>query len=261
MRSKISLQGVSKIFETRQDVVHALQDFNLEIGDEEFLCIVGPSGSGKSTVLNIVAGFLEVSSGRALLDDRDIRRPGADRAVVSQADAVFPWMTVAQNVEYGPKVRGVPRKERQEIVRRFLKLVDLEGCEQLYPKELSGGMKKRVDLARAYANDPEVLLMDEPFGALDAFTKEKMQLELLRIFDQERKTVVFITHDIEEAIFLGDRVVVMTAKPAKVGAVIEIPFAKPRTPELKTRPEFQEIRKKAHDLLTRAESGALSTRG
>ena len=204
------MAAVRKTFVTPQGPVAALDETNLQIATNEIVCIVGPSGCGKSTLLNLVAGFLAPSAGEVLVDGAPV--PGPERAVVFQQDSIFPWLTVAQNLAYGPRARGLPASEVSPIVERLLALVGLAEYRDLFPLQLSGGMKKRVDLARAYANKPAIMLMDEPFGALDVLTKEKMQIELLRLWQKEALTILFVTHDIEEALFIGDRVVVMTPR-------------------------------------------------
>ncbi|MBK8024148.1 MAG: ABC transporter ATP-binding protein [Chloroflexi bacterium] len=252
---RICLQHVDKIFDASGGAsVEALSDANLEVATNEVLCIVGPSGCGKSTLLNLIAGFLLPTSGQVLVDGRNVTGPGPDRAVVFQQDSVFPWLTVVQNLEYGPRARGVAEAERKARVAELLELVGLTEYRHLFPRQLSGGMKKRVDLARAYANDPEILLMDEPFGALDVFTKEKMQIELLRQWQQRKRTIVFITHDIEEAIFIGDRVVVMTPRPARIAREFQVPFEKQSDGRVKTTQPFQQLRQQIMDSLSQAET-------
>lgn len=258
--AKIRLENISKVFETPKGPVEALHQANLEIGVNEIVCVVGPSGCGKSTLLNLIAGFIMPTGGTVSVDDQAVLGPGADRAVVFQQDSVFPWLTVAENLAYGPQACGVPARERAIIVANLLQMVGLTEYKDLYPRQLSGGMKKRVDLARAYANEPEVLLMDEPFGALDVLTKEKMQRELLRLWHQDARTVVFITHDIEEALFVGHRVAIMTPRPAQTAEVIDVPFEKDLDPRVKTTPDFQRMRKTIMDTLgqTKDASGAVA---
>ncbi len=249
--SEIQIADVEKRFISRGRETVALQEATLEIEKNEIVCIVGPSGCGKTTLLNLVAGFFPATSGTVTVRGKPVEEPGADRAVVFQADAVFPWLTVRDNISFGPRMRGMPTREWSSRVDRFLELVGLEDFADAFPKELSGGMRKRVDLARAYANNPEVLLLDEPFGALDLFTKESMWLALRRISEAEPKTILFITHDIEEALFLGDRVVVMTPRPARVHSVIEVPFERDRDLDIRANPIFQELRLSiAHTLRT-----------
>jgi NitT/TauT family transport system ATP-binding protein len=209
MRS-IQIEGVSKSY---TEGVLALDEISLELPENSFTCLLGPSGCGKSTLLNMIAGFIEPTTGRILVDGREVTQAGADRGVVFQEYALFPWRTAVENVEFGPMIQGLPRPERRAVARRYLALVGLDEHEDKYPRELSGGMKQRVAIARVLANHPSVLLMDEPFGALDAQTREVMQEELLRIWEQDKKTVVFVTHSISESIFLADRIVVMATRP------------------------------------------------
>ena len=251
---KIELNAVHKTFHTAQGSVAALDETSLKINTNEIVCIVGPSGCGKSTLLNLVAGFIAPSAGSVRVDGVPVRGPGADRAVVFQQDSIFPWLTVQQNLAYGPRARGLPNHEIQSIVDRLLALVGLTEYAELFPLQLSGGMKKRVDLARAYANKPAVLLMDEPFGALDVLTKEKMQLELLRLWQEEALTILFVTHDIEEALFIGDRVVVMTPRPARVAEDIAVPFTRELDPRRKTTAAFQQLRQDLMDTLSQSEA-------
>jgi NitT/TauT family transport system ATP-binding protein len=246
---QITVSAVSKRFETARKTTVALNDTDLTIADKETVCVVGPSGCGKTTLLNLIAGFMLPSSGSITVDDSPVTGPSAERAVVFQSDAVFPWLTVRDNVAFGPRVQRRPALERAERVERFLDLVGLADFAPAFPKELSGGMRKRVDLARAYASDPDVLLLDEPFGALDLFTKEAMWLALKRVAAAEPKTIVFVTHDIEEALFLGDRVIVMTPRPARVHSIIDVPFGAERALDLRADPAFQALRMEiAHSL-------------
>ena len=246
--SGIECRGVEHIYGTGEGATIALSRLDLEIPRNQIVTVVGPSGCGKSTLLYILAGLLRPTTGEVTLGGRLITGPGADRAMVFQSDAVFPWYTVRQNLEYGPRSTGVPAKERDARVNQFLALVGLEERADKHPKELSGGMRKRVDLARAYTNHPEVLLMDEPFGALDAITKERMQYELLRLAQARPTTIVFITHDLEEALFVGDRVIVMSAGPARVVADIDVPFGSERSDDLRADPEFQKMRRDLRDV-------------
>ncbi len=255
---KIELVGVSKTFTTPQGSVKALDETNLRVATNEIVCLVGPSGCGKSTLLNLVAGFLAPSEGAVLVDATPVLGPGAERAVVFQQDSVFPWLTVAQNLAYGPNARGLPPGEVSSIVERLLSLVGLAEYRDFFPLRLSGGMKKRVDLARAYANRPAIMLMDEPFGALDVLTKEKMQIELLRLWQEEALTILFVTHDIEEALFIGDRVIVMTPRPARVAADVTVHLERELDPRRKTSADFQALRQQLMDTLgqNEAESAA-----
>lgn len=245
----VSLSQVSVRFTSSSGSVAALDDTTLNIDSNEIVSVVGPSGCGKTTLLNLVAGFLAPTTGSVLLDGVPSGPPSADRAVVFQADAVFPWLTVRQNLEYGPRVRGLKSAAYRDRVDHFLDKVGLTQFAEAFPKTLSGGMRKRVDLARAYVSDPKVLLMDEPFGALDVFTKEAMWRVLGDILEEERKTVIFVTHDIEEAIIVADRVVAMTPRPAKVAAEVPVPFPFPRPLELRSVPEFQSMRQELSAML------------
>jgi len=241
---KIECRHITHIFQKgEEEGTTALQDVSLQVWDREFLCLLGPSGCGKTTLLRIVAGLVAPSEGMVLLDGRPSIGPDADKGMVFQRDATFPWLTVEQNVGYGLKLRGMPKTQRQEIIHKYIHLVGLAGFEKAYPKELSGGMRKRVDIARTYAYNPKVLLMDEPFGSLDLFTKTRMQAELLDLWSKERKTVVFVTHDLEEAIFLADRVAVMSKRPGRIRKIIEISLPRPRSVELKVSQEFGAIRR------------------
>lgn len=247
----LKLTRLSFAYRSRNGTIPVFEDVNLVIDTNEFFCIIGPSGCGKSTLLKIVAGFEKPTSGLVTDDGAEITGISPERVMVFQDDAVFPWLNVQQNVEYGLKVRGTPIERRRAESRRLIDLVGLTGFETAYPKQLSGGMRKRVDIARALANQPRVLLMDEPFGALDAMTKERLQVELTRIWESERKTVLFITHDVEEALFLGDRVAIMP--PHSSGGtfeIFEVPFKRPRDVSIKEEPEFQRMRRQ---LVTRFE--------
>ncbi len=226
--------------------VVALEDISLDIARGEFATVIGPSGCGKTTLLNILAGFDPASSGQALLEGRPITGPGADRGVVFQEYALFPWLTLRQNVEYGPRERGVPPAEAREIVDRTLRLVGLTGAENRYPHELSGGMRQRAALARVLVNDPKILLMDEPFAALDAQTRAALQRELGRLWAETGKTVLFITHSVEEAVLLADRVIALTARPGRVKAAVAVPLPRPRDP---TAPDFNDYRRAIEKIL------------
>jgi NitT/TauT family transport system ATP-binding protein/sulfonate transport system ATP-binding protein len=222
----------------------ALDPVTLAIADNDFVTILGPSGCGKSTLLRIVAGLDQPTTGRAVLGGRTIHGPGADRGMVFQSYTLFPWLTVTENIAFGLRERGVPRPERERIVGGYVARVKLKGFERHYPKMLSGGMQQRTAIARALANDPEILLLDEPFGALDNQTRGLMQELLLSIWEEQRKTVLFVTHDIEEAIFLGNRVVVMTARPGRVKADVPVGLDHPRHYTMKTSPEFTALKRR-----------------
>lgn len=238
---KLEAQHVGMTFEARNRVVTALRDVSFSIDDGEFVSIVGPSGCGKTTFLRMVAGLLPPTSGRILLDGKPSDRPGRDRGFVFQNDGLFPWRTVIDNVGFGLQLLGTAKLKRDETSRRYIALVGLSGFERSYPFELSGGMRQRVNLARALAIDPQVLLMDEPFAALDAQTREGMQAELLRIWGEQRKTVLFITHQIDEAVYLSDRVIVMSGRPGQVSETIPVSFPRPRSLSLKRSGEFGEL--------------------
>ncbi len=203
-------------YRSGDQTVNALRNINLTINEGDFVCLIGPSGCGKTTLLHLIAGFLQPSKGEVLLQGRRIEGPGSDRAIVMQHPTLMPWMTVYGNVEIGPRTRGISEPERRRVVEYYLKLVGLSDFAQRHPYELSGGMQQRVAVARALANDSQVVLMDEPFGALDALTRETMQLELLRIWSLTGKTIIFVTHDVEEAVACGTRVIVLTPRPGRI---------------------------------------------
>ena len=243
---KIRARGLSKSFTTNGNRLEIFSHIDLDLFQEDILCLLGPSGCGKSTVLKILAGLIPPDSGLVTMDSKPVTAPAPERAVVFQEDAVFPWMTVRKNVEYGLAARGIPAAERRETSDYFLEITGLADYASFYPKQLSGGMKKRVDLARAYANRPDVLLMDESFGSLDVITKEQMQEDLLSLLEKHRLTVLFVTHDIEEALFLGDRVAVMQANPGRIAEMFTTPFPRPRESRLRMSPEFQDLRARVH---------------
>lgn len=240
---KIKIENLNFSYQGSASDNEVLDDFNLEIHNKEFVTIIGPSGCGKTTLLNIVAGLFSPTRGRILLDNKTITDPGSDRTMVFQDDAVFPWYTVRQNVEYGLKIMKIQADQRNEIVRKNLEMVGLLECENMFPRQLSGGMRKRVDVARALSTEPEVLLMDEPFAALDVMTKEKLQEEFLNIWGKVHMTVLFVTHDLEEAIYLSDRVVVMSRAPGRIIRDVKLPFSRPRNLDIKTINEFQNLRR------------------
>lgn len=237
-----------------QETVVALDMFSLDVEEGEFICLVGPSGCGKSTLLRLVAGLDTPSAGELLYKGRPIAGPGAERGMAFQAYALFPWMTVRQNIEFGPWARGVPAADREAAARRFIEMVGLVGFENKYPHELSGGMQQRAALARVFANDPSVLLMDEPLAAVDAQTREFLQEELLNLWEATNKTVVFVTHSIQEAVFLADRVVIVTKRPGQVKAIVSCPLPRPRTYETRAAPDYGRI---VHEVgtMVRAEIG------
>lgn len=227
-RVKIECRGLSKAFLMHGERLQVLEDISLQVHENEFLVILGPGQSGKTTLLNCLGGLLQPDRGEILLDDRPIQGPGTDRGIVFQQYALFPWKTVEDNVAFGLTMKGVEKSKRLEVAHRYIDLVGLKGFEKAYPAQLSGGMKQRVGIARAYTVNPDILLMDEPFGALDAQTRYAMEQELLGLWEKERRTVVFVTNNIEEAIYLGDRVVVLSALPGKVRSTYPIEAAKPR---------------------------------
>ena len=239
---KVKIDNVVKKFNGRGGEMIALNGVNLDIHENEFITVVGPSGCGKSTILNIIAGLLEPTSGNVYVDGKKVEGPGPERGVVFQQYALFPWLTVRNNVKFALDMRGIKGAEADAIVDKYLKMVDLEKFSNHYPKELSGGMKQRVAIARAYAAEPQVLLMDEPFGALDAQTRTQLQTELLKTWETEQKTCFFITHDVDEAIILGQKVVIMSARPGRIKEIVDIDIPYPRDQETKMSPRFLELK-------------------
>jgi NitT/TauT family transport system ATP-binding protein len=242
--STLAIEGVSRIFAGVRGgaPTEALQPTTLTVADNDFITILGPSGCGKSTLLRIVAGLDQPTAGRVLLDGAPVRDPGADRGMVFQTYTLFPWLTVRQNICFGLREKGTSVARQDEIAGHYVAEVGLAGFEHHYPKMLSGGMQQRTAIARALANEPKILLLDEPFGALDHQTRGLMQELLLGIWEAERKTVLFVTHDIEEAIFMANRVVVMTARPGRVKADVPVPLPHPRHYTLKTTPAFSDLK-------------------
>jgi len=239
---KINIKNLNKIFKTRNGDVIALKDTSLTIGNNEFVCVVGPSGCGKTTMLNIIAGLDQATSGTVEIDGNVVNSTGRDRGVVFQQYALFPWKTVIKNVEFGLKLKKMPAAERRDKAEEYLELVGLKEFKNSYPKELSGGMKQRVAIARAYAVEPEVLLMDEPFGALDAQTRAQLQEELLHTWQTKKKTCFFITHDVEEAVLLSQRIIIMSARPGRVKEIINVNIPYPRSQATKLTKEFVDIK-------------------
>jgi len=242
--SKLAIADVSRTFPPvrRGTPTRALEPANIEVGDNDFVTILGPSGCGKSTLLRLVAGLDTPTTGRILLDGRPVTGPGPDRGMVFQSYTLFPWLTVADNVAFGLREKGVPATERSRIVGQWLDRVGLRAFAHHFPKQLSGGMQQRTAIVRALANGPDILLLDEPFGALDNQTRGLMQELLLGIWERERKTVLFVTHDIEEAIFLASRVMVMTARPGRIKADLRVELPYPRHYTIKTSPEFSALK-------------------
>jgi NitT/TauT family transport system ATP-binding protein len=241
---KLEVRHLTKTFSRgRGELMPVLEDVSFAVADLEFVAIVGPSGCGKSTFLRIVNGLIPPDSGTILIDGRAVTGPGHGVGMVFQSFDLFPWRTAIGNVEFGMEMMNVPRRECRERAQRWIELVGLTGFEHAYPHELSGGMQQRVGIARALAIEPQVLLMDEPFGALDVQTRDLLQDELLAIWQRERKTVLFVTHSIEEAIYLADRIVLLTPRPARVERVLDVPFGRPRTEDVKSDPTFVELRR------------------
>ncbi len=257
--AKIVVKAITSVFhlkKTRTEPARefiALKEINLEVKKGEFLVLVGPSGCGKSTLLDILTGLAQPTSGAVYIDGNKVTGPALDRGIVLQGYALFPWRTVRQNVEFGLEIKKVPKRERRAISDNFIHLVGLDGFADRFPHELSGGMKQRVAIARALAYDPEVLLMDEPFAAVDAQTRESLQDELLRIWEATGKTILFVTHSIEEAVFLGDRVAVLTPNPGTLREIVKIDLPRPRhNSDTRSSAEFGWIRRKIWELLQNA---------
>ena len=239
--SQIQVQGLRHLYRPKRgNPVLALEDVDLEVREQEFLALLGPSGCGKSTLLYLMGGFLPVEQGQILVEGAPVKGPGPDRGIVFQHFALFPWKTVLQNVLYGLERQSIPKAEREDRARAMLKLVGLAGFENNYPSQLSGGMKQRAAIARTLAIDPKILLMDEPFGALDAQTRHLMQTELLAIWRRSPKTVIFVTHDVQEAVYLAERIVVMSARPGRIKTIVDVGFDK-ADPDLTRTREFAEM--------------------
>ena len=250
-RARISFEHVSVQFPSVRGPLRVIDDVSFTVADREFVSIIGPSGCGKTTMMNIVAGFVRPNSGTVLLDGKPIAGPGPERGVIFQEYGVFPWLNVEDNIVFGLKL-AANRKgaaERKEICERYMRLMGLTDFAHAYPKTLSGGMRQRLAIARAYAVSPQFLLMDEPFGALDAQTRSAMQDLLLQVLAAERKTVMLITHSVEEAIYLSSRIIIVTARPSRIREVIEVPFGYPREGSLHERAEFLELRAHVRDLV------------
>ena len=244
---KVEVESLTKVFgEKREEGVVSLEDVSFSVKEKEFVCILGPSGCGKTTLIRIIAGLEKPTKGTVLLDGKPITEPGRDRCMVFQEFALFPWRTVLGNVTFGLEKMKIPKEERQEVALRYIDLVGLKGFENRYPHELSGGMKQRVGIARALAIDPAFLLMDEPFGSLDEESRKIFQSELLMIWENTKKTILFVTHSVDEAVFLADRIFVMTARPGKIKGVIKVNLKRERN---RTSPEFNEIKSEILDML------------
>ena len=249
MEEILRVEDLTKVFDDEAGLVTAIDHVNLSVGKSEFVMIVGPSDCGKTTLINMIGGLVEPTEGRVILKGSEVKGPGVDRGMVFQGYSLFPWLTVQKNVEFGLKMRGTDSNERAAIAREYIRIVGLEGFENALPKQLSGGMKQRVAIARTLANEPEMLLMDEPFGALDAQTRVVMQELLARISRETRTTILFITHDIDEAVLLGQRVYVMSRRPGKVKEVLDVKLPELRSHECLLMPEFLEVKKHIMNML------------
>ena len=258
-RGHISLQEIGVVFEGKSGAVQAVNRVSLDVAPGEFVSLIGPSGCGKSTLLNIVAGFVDASSGTVTLDGEPVKGPGPERGVVFQQYSLFPWLTVRRNVEFGLRMQGVPASKRETTARTLLGLAGLLQFESHYPDQLSGGMKQRVGIVRALATSPQVLLMDEPFGALDAQTRVVMQEILTNMWQKLRISVLFVTHDIDESIFLSDRIYVMTARPGRIKAEIRVPLPRPRTAEMTYSPEFIQLVQRIKGLIREESLAAMGS--
>ncbi len=250
-RERILFDGVSMSFDTGHGPLKVVDEVSFGVREGEFIALVGPSGCGKTTMLNMIAGFIHPTGGEVLLDGKAIEGPGPERGVIFQEYGVFPWLTVGENIGFGLKLHAnrVGDEERRDICERYLSLMKLGDFRNAYPKTLSGGMRQRVALARAYAVNPQFLLMDEPFGALDAQTRSAMQNLLLEVLQTEGKTVTMITHSVDEALYLASRVIVISARPARIRTIIDVPFSYPRSESLHEAPEFAELRSEIRDLV------------
>jgi NitT/TauT family transport system ATP-binding protein len=251
----LEVKGLDKEFETPKGRVTALRDINFKTHKREFVCVIGPSGCGKSTLIRILAGLETPSSGQMLLDGKEVHGPGPDRGMVFQGYTLFPWLTVRKNVMFGLQMSGHTREVSEQEALQWIDLVGLSKFADSYPHQLSGGMKQRVAIARALANQPRILLMDEPFGALDAQTRAKMQSYLMEIWKNIDITVLFITHDLDEAIYLADRILVLKAHPGEVQELIEVPVPQPRSPDQLLSPEFLATKKRLEELIRPADEG------
>lgn len=261
MPAKLELVGVTQHFESQgQSNTVALDSVNLHIDDQEIVALVGPSGCGKSTILNLIAGFLTPTSGQVLLDGKPVSGIGPERLVVFQSPALFPWLTVEDNVTFGPRMRGVPRSEYADLAQRIVEDVGLTKFARHFPYQLSGGMRQRAQIARALVNKPDVLLLDEPFGALDAQTRLEMQEMLLEIWEQYRSTILFITHDVDEALFLSDRTYVLSPHPGRVQREIVVPFSKPRDYSIMADEDFIRLKAEIIDNLHAYKGGGSAVR-
>jgi len=248
-KGAVNVEGISMIFSRQGYSNQVLDSINLQIKPGELACLLGPSGCGKSTLLNIIAGFVRPTAGYVMVDQQPVKKPGADRGFVFQQYSLLPWKTTFQNIEFGLKIKGVSKSEREDMVGEYLNLVGLAKYRNAYPNQLSGGMQQRASIVRALVNSPSVLLMDEPFAALDAQTRHMMQELLLTIWSTLKTTVIFVTHDIEEAVFLGDRIFVMGVQPGRIKAELEVPLARPRHVDDMLTPEFTQLNRQVFELI------------
>ncbi|MDU1509942.1 ABC transporter ATP-binding protein [Clostridium butyricum] len=246
---RLEISNITKVFNTSDSEVKALEPINLIVKESEFVAILGSSGCGKSTLLRIIGGLEAPTTGYITVNEKKVYEPGADRGMVFQAYTLFPWLTVQENIEFGLKEKGIGKNERAKIAKEYIEIVGLKGFENSYSKALSGGMKQRVAIARALANDPKIILLDEPFGALDMQTRSLMQELLLNVWKKTKKTVILVTHDIDEAIFMADRVVVMSSHPGSIKDIIDINIPRPRDYRMKIQPKFLEYKEKAINLI------------
>ncbi len=254
-KSKIRLCNIDKVYKTKKTTFTAIKDVTINIEDNDFVCIIGPSGCGKSTLLHMLAGLDFPTQGEILINNQRVTCPGADRGMVFQTYTLFPWMTVEENIKFGLKLKKMPVDQMNEIVDKYLQSIQLTKFRHSYPRELSGGMKQRVAIARALANQPEVLLMDEPFGALDQHTKSNMQLLLREIWQKERPTIIFVTHDIDEAVFLANKIFVMVTHPGTLKQVVNVEMGQNRSLDIKDTMEFINFRKYINQLLYAESAG------
>ncbi|MEM7770565.1 MAG: ABC transporter ATP-binding protein [Cyanobacteria bacterium P01_E01_bin.6] len=248
-KGSVNVEGISMVFSSRGHTVQVLDSVNLQVKPGELVCLLGPSGCGKSTLLNIIAGFIKPTAGYVMVDQKEVKKPGAERGFVFQQYSLLPWKTTFQNVEFGLKIKGIPKAERKDMVGEYLNLVGLAKYRNAYPHQLSGGMQQRASIVRALVNSPSVLLMDEPFAALDAQTRHMMQELLLNIWSTLKTTVIFVTHDIEEAVFLGDRIFVMGVQPGHIKAELDIPLTRPRHVDDMLTPDFTNLNRQVFNLI------------
>ena len=239
----LEIKNISKTYDNNGQLIKTIKDFSLSIDEHKFIVLVGPSGCGKTTLLKIIAGLLEQTTGEVILDGKKILEPDKERGMIFQSFSLFPWLTVKDNISFGLDLQNFSRKQKDEIVQHYLSIVGLSDFANAYPKNLSGGMQQRLAIARTLANNPKVLLMDEPFGSLDSQTRSKMQEFLTGLWEKDRKTILFVTHDVEEAIFLADTVYLLSQRPTEIKQVFNVPFVRPRLHELKYSQEFFELEK------------------